>query len=901
MSRTVTLANLLSDEGEAGGLNEQLDRGEVRLDWSSVEEASAGYLRVLVEGLELDAVVDSIGADTMAGPISERVTQAFEGTLADDEAPRSSGDPNAAVEARAAMLGALAADLIGPFFPEGHPGATEEVLPLAPSRWYLGGFLAPEQDRETRDPTADEDFAGLEDEPEETASHEPEPKRRHRFPASMGVSVLLPPDGPEHVAVTVSFAEYVPRKVEGERRAVWRRMPREVGPVSVPLGRVALAKGVPIAEGERIFLVGNLEDAEAPGLEKGARALSLFVVNRKQPREKTSEQDAEFLFQVELSLAFEGGLLARPNRRGEGADDWDDQVADLQFRERSEYAVGHGVAVVVTEGAVDERGRAGSVRTTWLPRYEVPRVKPRPAPEGSTVAMEVLAELKDGAEARERLMPIVDAYGQWLQGQSTIEVDSDERAKCRDTLIERADLARSRIRSGIERLASDPDVLDAFRLANRAMAEAALKRSPERYAKGGRPEWRLFQLAFVLLNLDGVAEPTHGDRDNVELIFFPTGGGKTEAYLGVIAFTLLLRRIRGQARPDKGLGVAVLLRYTLRLLTLDQLGRAATLMCALEVLRRKAPKHLGQERFAVGLWVGMSATANTLGQLKKQVIDYKNSAAKNASSPFPLAECPWCKAELGKDSLRLVPSANKVEAIVVGCRNFKCEFAARRSPQGLPVLFVDEQIYSELPAFMVATVDKFAMMPWRGETGKLFGRVSGRMETASGALGFFGPVDGKPRNAKLLPDGLRPPELIVQDELHLISGPLGTMVGLYETAIDFLSTETRGGNGHPSEGHRLDGDGAPGQRTDPSALRSQARGGLPAARRRRLGELLRPGGPRAAGPALCGNRRPGPLDEGDPASHLCDRVDGGAEAVRAAGREGGRPVHDRGRLLQLAP
>lgn len=695
---------------------------------------------------------------------------------------------NKSIGAREALLSGLEADLVGPFYPPGHPGSTEEVLRLPPSRWYLTGFLAPEQDRETRDPTAEEDFTGLEDEPEETAAPEPEPKRRHRFPASMGMSVLLPAEGPGHVSVGVRFAEYVPEKIEGQRRAVWRRMPRQVESITVPLEPAALAKGVPIAEGERIFLVGHLEAAQAPGLEDGARALSLFLVNRRQPREETSEQDAEFLFQVELELGYGGGLLPRPNRRGEGAADWDDQVADLQFRDRSEYAVGHGVSVVVPEGAVDERGRAGSVKTTWLPRYEVPRVRPAAPPEGSTVAMEVLAELKDGAEARERLMPIVDAYGKWLKGQAAIAVDSSEREECRDELVSRAETARKRIRSGIERLAADPDVLDAFRLTNRAMAEAALRRSPDRYYDDKRPEWRLFQLAFVLLNLDGVADPTHGDRDNVELIFFPTGGGKTEAYLGVIAFTLLLRRIRGQARPDKGLGVAVLLRYTLRLLTLDQLGRAATLICALEVLRRRDTKRLGQERFAVGLWVGMSATANTLGQLKKQVLEYKNSAAKNASSPFPLAECPWCRTELGKDSLRLVPSASKTEGIVVGCRNFKCDFSARRSPQGLPVLFVDEQIYTELPAFVVGTVDKFAMLPWRGETGKLFGRVTGRVETVGGGHGFFGPVDGKPRNAKLLPDGLKPPELIVQDELHLISGPLGTMVGLYETAIDFLST-----------------------------------------------------------------------------------------------------------------
>jgi hypothetical protein len=122
---------------------------------------------------------------------------------------------------------------------------------------------------------------------------------------------------------------------------------------------------------------------------------------------------------------------------------------------------------------------------------------------------------------------------------------------------------------------------------------------------------------------------------------------------------------------------------------------------------------------------------------------------------------------------------------VVGCADFQCAFSARKNRDGLPVLFVDEQIYVELPSFVVATVDKFAMMPWRGETGMLFGRATHREGSR-----FFGPMDSKPRAARPLPEGLRPPELIVQDELHLISGPLGTMVGLYETAIEHLCART---------------------------------------------------------------------------------------------------------------
>jgi hypothetical protein len=358
--------------------------------------------------------------------------------------------------------------------------------------------------------------------------------------------------------------------------------------------------------------------------------------------------------------------------------------------------------------------------------------------------------------------------------------------------MDKAALAHKRIQAGIDLLASEPQVLDAFRFANQAMAVQARRRNPDDYQGDNRPCWRLFQLAFLLLNLPSIANDGSPDRETVELIFFPTGGGKTEAYLGAIAFTLLLRRLRRRERPDQGLGVAVMLRYTLRLLTLDQLGRAASLICALEMIRKEHPVRLGDVRFAVGLWVGRSATANTMKEVGERIKEYKASTAKNPSSPFPLTECPWCGTKLGGDSFALKPSTSAAEEVVVGCLSSKCDFNPNRNPEGLPVLFVDEQIYRELPGFLIATVDKYAMLPWRGEAGMLFGRVLARQGRK-----FVGPLDGKNDSKAAgnvrLPEGLRPPELIVQDELHLISGPLGTLVGLYETAVETLCSREEDG------------------------------------------------------------------------------------------------------------
>lgn len=335
------------------------------------------------------------------------------------------------------------------------------------------------------------------------------------------------------------------------------------------------------------------------------------------------------------------------------------------------------------------------VQTTWLPRSEVRRVITREEP-GVVTSMEALSELADGAAVRAAMGRLVEAYGGWIEEQLQIDPGTDARRQTRDALMKQAALAKARIAEGIELLASDPEVLDAFRMANRAMATAALRRNPERYSDEKRPAWRLFQLAFVVLNLAGAAREDHRDRETVERIFFPTGGGKTEAYLGLIAFTLLLRRLRGQARPDKGLGVAVLLRYTLRLLTLDQLGRAATLICALERIRLEQPAKLGDVRFAVGLWVGRSATANTLDEVSKKITDYKNAASKKAPSPFPLTHCPWCGKELGRDALTVTRGRSGPSDVMVGCEDFPGDFSRGRNREGLPVLFVDEQIYREL-------------------------------------------------------------------------------------------------------------------------------------------------------------------------------------------------------------
>jgi hypothetical protein len=715
--------------------------------------------------------------------------------------------PRTTASIREDLVHALEADIVGPF----DRVSGLETLPIPPSRFYLTGFLAP-QGGQTRDddPTEhDELAAGDESDdgdhpPAETA---PKPQsRRSYLPASLGLSVFLPPGNGGTLTVTIRWADYtsanrdqpyvapadVRHRTPRDSRE-WSRVPKTPIVMSVPLDAARLNAGLDVPLSNGLQLQGTLASGDAPGLERGTRTLSLFLVNRRQPAEKR-DADLAYVFQVSLECVFDdgagGGFVGRPNRQHEGAKDPDDRIADLQYRNHVEFAVGHGTAVHIHK---DDDGKVRRVRTTWLPRVEVRRVESHDSKQIET-RMSALSQVDDAASIDAALCALPAEYGRWIASQASVGVDSQKRAETLDRLVHEATRAQTRIIAGIELLKTDAMVRDAFRVMNHAMGMQQRQRARTEADKAREPRWRLFQLAFVLMNLPSIADPLHPDRDTAELIFFPTGGGKTEAYLGVIAFTLVLRRLRRRHLPDEGLGTAVILRYTLRLLTLDQLGRAATLICGLEMVRRERPGELGAQRFTVGLWVGRKATANTLSEVAKQIVDYKGSTAANPHSPFPLTECPWCQATIAKGSFELRPKPSRPEEVVVCCMNPECPFTARRSmqgglPQGMPVLFVDEQIYRELPSFLVSTVDKFALLPWRGETGRLFGRVNARDNAF-----FFGPTDPTPAKLVMpLPEGLMPPELIVQDELHLISGPLGTMVGLYETAVEHLSLATING------------------------------------------------------------------------------------------------------------
>jgi hypothetical protein len=706
-------------------------------------------------------------------------------------------------QVRADLVRALAHDLVGPG-PDDHELA-EEVIPSAPSLWYLTGFLAPFEaphherqgdDAEGELDAGDKRVGKGDDEgaPEAAAA------RRGYFPASIGISLIVPAAA-RGLAVELTWGDYAPRdpapddaRHRSRRADPWRRAPRRQT-LTIPLDPLPTAP-LPVPDSGGLEIVVNARTIDLPGLPPGARTLAVFLVNRRPPVDGPT--DLAWCFQARLRLRADAPLVARPDlRRGDRPDgtfgDWDEEVAALHYRDSYEYAVGHNTAVRPLPEP--HGGPCFAVETAWIPVADVEKVVPADV-DAAELGMEALAA---AAESPDTLTAALDglalAYGAWIEDQAARFAALPGAEATVAELNERARVAARRIAEGVDLLRRDPDARLAFGLANRAIATALRQRATHGRegadpAAAPAPRWRPFQLAFLLLNLQGIADPHHPDRRVVDLLFFPTGGGKTEAYLGLAAFALVLRRLR---RPGlAGAGVGVLMRYTLRLLTLDQLGRAATLICALELLRQQDPARLGLWPFEIGLWVGMAATPNAMGHkgdsrptTARARVRKHQTDPRRFPSPLPIDVCPWCGTKLNPRSFRLTPDEDRPQNLEIRCVHRDCRFTGNHA---LPIVAVDEPLYRRLPAFLIATVDKFASLPWVGESGVLLGGAD-----RSDSAGFYGPAE--PRPGRRLPAPLAPPELIIQDELHLISGPLGTMVGLYETALDALATAP--GQGRP--------------------------------------------------------------------------------------------------------
>lgn len=507
------------------------------------------------------------------------------------------------------------------------------------------------------------------------------------------------------------------------------------------------------------------------------------------------------IFQPVINISSEKNKFAfdeiEPTDDPETMDD-EERSLELQYRYKKTYGTGLGVSV---DWNINNEGK-GSIWSEFFPVAEVPPMDFE-LPENDKISskklsMKYLSDLDstDKSQKLSALKSLVDLYKNWVEGLESIALTLDIRYKSAAAKnIAECKHAYIRMYSGIETLQENDIAYNAFLLANRAMfmqrihlkiqAETADEdRYPDdmqiasllcnmdyRKADDGDCKWRPFQIAFLLMDINSIIDNALPERDIVDLIWFPTGGGKTEAYLGLTAFTIFYRRLK---QPEQSGGTAVMMRYTLRLLAAQQFTRAATLICACEYIRKdcEAKRHiypsymLGKEPITIGLWIGGTHIPNRnedakfhLEKLLNVREHYYVRSEKDRHNKFQVLKCPWCGTKLVKDGKdkKLVGkwgySMRDNKHFYMFCPQDECDFTTR-----LPIQIIDEELYEDPPTLLFGTVDKFAMLPWDGRIGLFF---------ATGTEN-------------------RTPELIIQDELHLISGALGTMVGLYETAVDAI-------------------------------------------------------------------------------------------------------------------
>ena len=535
-------------------------------------------------------------------------------------------------------------------------------------------------------------------------------------------------------------------------------------------------------------------------------SVTIMLVNTLQ---ESPYKPNHCLFQAELEISSRNNhfVFVESNAMANQGDmDEEEKSLELLYRHKRIYGTGLGTSV---DWKINKTGE-GIIRNDFFPVREVPSIS-FSLPQNDLIAndelsMKYLSDLSESSKAQklQSMTKLVDVYKEWVQSLEAAVDGLDERYKSAAIKnIKQCKLAYERMYAGVDTLEKNENAYHAFLLANRAMfmqrihitkqnemAAVTADRYPGdeeisewlgqlnyRREDDEKSKWRPFQIAFLLMDINSIVSDNSKERDLVDLIWFPTGGGKTEAYLGLTAFCIFYRKL---AHPDEAGGTAVIMRYTLRLLAAQQFTRAATLICACEYIRQDCAqkKHrypaypLGNSPITIGLWIGGEHIPNKnegknsakehLSKLQNVSNHYSVRNEKERHNKFQVLKCPWCGTKMVKDSKdgKLVGAwgynMRGGKHFYMFCPHEDCHFTGK-----LPIQIIDEELYEAPPSLLFGTVDKFAMLPWDGRIGSFFASNS--------------------KN--------RAPELIIQDELHLISGALGTMVGLYETAVDYLCAQ----------------------------------------------------------------------------------------------------------------
>lgn len=759
------------------------------------------------------------------------------------------------VSVRANLVDILRRELLGP------ADGADEILTVAPDGRYNLGRIAPTRltgSADTPEPgdggdRADEgaldadaldarastgvpvtgvDETGPDGDEDTAGDRDDAPIRRGlMIPASMGLRFQVPADL-DALTVHASWGVYHPQSGgptedgrQGSRPATVYR--REDVIEHVRINPASLTPGTTQDHVLREDVILRV-DAQVDG---DRLLIEVALCNDRQTPRRIPTQ--AWLFQTRLDVDAGGRAVFLPVRdilTDVSADlsDAEEARLALQYRDRLEYAVGRTCSADWT--VLPGQRRATQVRTEWIPTSTTPQTDAATV-DGALLDMTALATATPD-QLRAGLTPIIKAYGDWLdQQRSAIAALPAHLRSTAQEVVEEAGQVHASLAAGLDHLLESADAQRCFSFMNRVMADQRVHSqiAEERQKDPGLPlaaagervrakafphHWRVFQLAFILLQIPALTDPTaprrsDAERAKVELLFFPTGGGKTEAYLGLAAYAFAIRRLQGVVNTpdgplDGGAGVTVLMRYTLRLLTSQQFQRATALVAAAEMARLEDPGTWGSEPFRIGLWVGSAVSPKRVAEAATQLKALKD---RNAPAPYPALQttrCPWCGNPLSYKNVRVDTVEGRVR---VYCPDplASCPFSEGGAvADGIPVLTTDEEIYRLVPAFVIATVDKLARLAREGQAAALFGHVARRCQRHGYVpqLDARGTCDDDSCNvksshpakngmppARVVATGrLRPPDLIIQDELHLITGALGTTVGLFEVAVDAMTT-----------------------------------------------------------------------------------------------------------------
>ena len=536
------------------------------------------------------------------------------------------------------------------------------------------------------------------------------------------------------------------------------------------------------------------------------KLVRITMINNKSKEKRGRVNQSDILTRVSMdSWITDGKILPYP-KVFRSTNDGEEEEQQILYKDEHIYGIGHACSVkwrnkkdsaenIVSLDFIPTGITKGSKST--LEEYE----------NSKSIDMEFLANPQNEKNIVYELKKFVQPYDNWVKNiineltklkknpsNSLSFVITKSHEKAIDKLINKLSKTLKRISSGVDFLEKDSTALSAFQYANKAMLMQMIHqkyyqriidkdRLNYKFFKRNHNfvndfnnidysdlkkifgsdykkfEWRPFQLAYFLMTCKSTVKKDDQDRETVDLIWFSTGGGKTEAYLFVSAFLIFFNKL---IDPESS-GVEIIMRYTLRLLTQDQFIRTSRMIIACEKIRRDNVAILGNNEIGIGLWIGGGISPNhyeSKGEKSpgssEMLIDLKKKPNPDCESPFSIAICPWCNTNLVPEKLSGEENygfEGDDYNFIINCPSDSCEFHEK-----LPIQVVDQAIYENPPTFILGTVDKFVRLAHQSQSGNI----------------LFNDDTKKSVN------------LIIQDELHLISGPLGTITGGIEAAIDTM-------------------------------------------------------------------------------------------------------------------